>query len=151
MIRVVLAIPLTLALLLLTAAPSAATTTTTETFKDVTFTFVSGTPCTDGLATITTTSNGVMHTTVLDNGTVHGTFTQTGTFSLVPLDPTAQTISGHFAIWGGFNQNANNIETTFTFNATGRYADGTRFGAHTVDHINTSASDMLNMFNKLHC
>jgi hypothetical protein len=151
MIRFVLAIPLTVALVLLAATPSTATTTTTQTFKDVTMTFVAPTPCTAGLATITTTSNGVFHTTVLDNGTAHGTFTQTGTFALVPLDPTAQSISGHFAIWGGFNANADNFETTFTFNISGHYADGTPFSVHAVDHLNTTASGMMNLFSKLHC
>ena len=151
MIRFVLTIPLTVALVLFAATPGTATTTTTQTFKDVTMTFVAPTPCVEGLATITTTSNGVFHQTDLDNGTMHGTFTQTGTFSLVPLDPAAQSISGHFTIWGGFNANADNFETTFTFNLSGHYADGTQFGAHAVDHLNTSASGMLNLFSKLHC
>ena len=151
MIRFVLAITLTVALVLLAATPSTATTTVTQTMQNVTQTFVAPTPCTEGLATITTTSNGVFHITLLDDGTAHGTFTQTGTFTLVPLDPTAQSISGHFAIWGGFNGNANNVDTTFTFNISGQFADGAPFGAHAVNHINTTASGMFNLFSKLHC
>jgi hypothetical protein len=151
MIRFVLAVPLALALVLLAGTSSTATTTTTQTFKNVTETFVAGAPCSNGLATITTTSNGVFHTTVLDDGTMHGTFTQTGTFTAVPFDPTAQTISGHFTVWGGFNQNANNFVTTFTFNISGHSADGTPFSAHLVDHFNTTPNGMANFFTKLHC
>ena len=151
MIRFVLAIPLAVALMLLAATSSSATSIFTQTIHNDTETFIAATPCVEGLATITTTSNAVVHTTVLDGGTAHGTFTQAGTFTLVPLDTTAQTISGHFAIWGGFNVNAGKFETTFTFDLAGHYAGGTPFGAHAVDHLNTSPTGMANFFTKLHC
>ena len=88
-----------------------------ETFVDVV-----PTTCRGGgpLYTITTTSNLVLHETIFDDGRVHATFTQAGTFMAVPLeDPSLPSFTGRFTVWGGFNQNGNTVNGTFTFNLHG--------------------------------
>jgi hypothetical protein len=151
--RGVLAFSFSLALLLLAAVPASAAPaeTTTVIVKNVTDVFPTLHPCTGVLGTVTTVSNGVMHTTT-KNGTTHATFTQAGTFTFVPL-AAGPTFVGHFAIWGGFNGNNNNMSGTFTFNVTGKGSDGSRFSAHAVEHFSTSPGGPLlpNMFSKFHC
>ena len=99
------------------AVPAVAAPPVTETIilKGVTETFVDVAPtCEMGgpLYEITITYNSVEHETVFDDGRVHATFTQTGTFVAVPLDPSDPGGSGHFAIWGGFNQNGTSVNGT---------------------------------------
>jgi hypothetical protein len=140
---------------LLTAAPALAdppTTTTTheqglvETFVDVKPSCEEGGP----LFTITTTTNLVEHETVFADGRVHATFTQTGTFSAVPLgDPSLPSFTGHFTVWGGFNQNGTTVNGTFTFNIRGVGSDGSTFTNHNVDHFNVRPDGSVNEF--FHC
>jgi hypothetical protein len=141
--------------LLLTAAPALAdppiTTTTHE--KGLVETFVDVVPSCEGggpLYTITTTSNLVEHETVFADGRVHATFTQTGTFSAVPLDdPSLPSFTGHFTVWGGFNDNGTTVNGTFTFNVRGVGSDGSTFTNHNVDHFNVRPDGSVNEF--FHC
>jgi hypothetical protein len=150
-----LALVLLAAGLLLFAAPAFAqppTNVTThekglvETFVDVIPTCAEDGP----LYTITTTSNLVMHETIFDDGRVHATFTQTGKFSAVPLeDPSLPTFTGSFTQWGGFNQNGNTVNGTFTFSLRGRGSDGSRVSLHLVEHFNERPDGTVNEF--FHC
>ena len=141
--------------LLLVGAPAFAqppvTTTTVE--KNLVETFVDVIPsCEEGgpLYTITTTSNLVEHRTVFDDGREHDTFTQTGTFVAVPLeDPTLPSYTGKFTVWGGFNQNGNTVNGTFTFNVRGTGSDGSTFSNHVTDHFNQRPDGTVNEF--FHC
>jgi hypothetical protein len=140
---------------LLFAAPAFAQPPTTETTtqKGLVETFVDVVPsCEEGGPpyTITTTSNLVEHTTTFDDGRVHATFTQTGTFVAVPLDdPTLPSFTGRFTVWGGFNQNGNTVNGTFTFNVRGTGSDGSTFSNHVTDHFNARPDGTVNEF--FHC
>jgi hypothetical protein len=150
--RRIIALPFTVAVLLaLATAPAAAGPATTETVvaKDVVETFPTTDPCSGAPGDVTTTSNSVFHTTVKD-GTMHVTFTQTGTFTFTPAGP-GPSATGHFAIWGGFNENNQNVAGTFTFNVVGTRSDGSRISAHAVDHMNTTPAGTAYFFSKFHC
>jgi hypothetical protein len=133
-----------LAVLVLTlalASPAAARATSyTQTVHNVTEVLPPGPqsviPCTGAPATITVTYNGVFHINSLPGGEFWMTFTQTGTFTAVPLDSTQPTLTGRFTIWGNFNLNERNQNSTFTF--TVRASDGTVF--HDTAHFSMNAT-----------
>ena len=141
--------------LLLVGAPAFAQPPVTETTvqKNLVETFVDVVPsCEEGgpLYTITTTSNSIEHTTTFDDGRIHATFTQTGTFVAVPLeDPSLPSYTGKFTVWGGFNQNGNTVNGTFTFTAHWTGSDGSTFKNHTTDHFNERPDGTVNEF--FHC
>jgi hypothetical protein len=144
--------------LLLIGAPAIAQPPVTETIvqKDLVETFVDVIPCiVEGEEfpyTVTTTTNLVMHTTTFDDGRIHATFTQTGTFVAVPLDdPSLPTLSGRVTVWGGFNQNGQVVNGTFTFNARATGSDGSSFTFHSTDHFNTRPDGSINEFFRFHC
>jgi hypothetical protein len=97
---------------------------------------------------ITLTSNLVEHVTAFADGREHGTFTQTGTFVAKALEPGGLDASGKVTIWGGFNSNGKAVTSTFTFNVTGRYSDGTKISVHTVDHFNARPDGTENLFSR---
>lgn len=106
--------------------------------KNVTETFVESFTCDPAeLYEITITFTHIEHVTTFPDGRVHATFTDTGTFEAEALDPEQPDASGKFAVWGGFNENRQNVSGTFTFNVTGQYEDGTRINTHAVSHFNT--------------
>jgi hypothetical protein len=141
--------------LLLVGAPAFAQPPVTETTvqKNLVETFVDVVPSCEGggpLYTITTTSNLIEHTTTFDDGRIHATFTQTGTFVAVPLeDPSLPSYTGKFTTWGGFNQNGNTVNGTFTFNVRGTGSDGSTFQNHVTDHFNQRPYGTVNAF--YHC
>lgn len=130
---------LTVGLVLSLALPAWAGPPVTETTvqKGVTETIVETPFCEPGAThEITITYNLVEHATLFDDGRVHFTFTQTGKFVAEPLDSSGQSASGHFTVWGGFNDNGKTVNGTFTFNANGKFEDGTKLSVHAVDHFN---------------
>jgi hypothetical protein len=136
-----------------TAAAAPETTTTNahglvDTFVDVVPTCDNSAPA---LYTITTTSNAVEHDTVFADGRVHATFTQAGTFVAVPLvDPSLPSYTGHFATWGGFNQNSDSVVNgTDTFSVHGIGSDGSTFSVQQMEHFNTRPDGSVNEF--FHC
>jgi hypothetical protein len=141
--------------LLLVGAPAFAQPPVTQTTvqKNLVETFVDVVPSCEGGGpryTITTTSNAIEHTTTFDDGRIHATFTQTGTFVAVPLeDPSLPSYTGKFTVWGGFNQNGNTVNGTFTFTARGTGSDGSTFQNHTTDHFNQRPDGTVNEF--FHC
>jgi hypothetical protein len=141
--------------LLLVGAPAFAQPPVTETTveKNLVETFVDVVPTCEGggpLYTITTTSNLVEHTTTFDDGRIHATFTQTGTFVAVPLeDPSLPSYTGKFTIWGGFNQNNQTVNGTFTFTVHGIGSDGSTFNNHVTEHFNVRPDGTVNEF--FHC
>lgn len=118
----------------------------TETFVDVAPTCEEGGP----LYTITITFNLVEHSTVFADGRVHATFTQTGTFVGVPFGHAGPGASGHFAVWGGFNQNNKTVNGTFTFNVNGEFDDGTQISTHVVEHFNVTPTGAEFFFTHCH-
>jgi hypothetical protein len=141
--------------LLVAAVPASAgpPETETTTAQDVVETFVDVVPsCEEGgpLYTITTTGNLVEHITTFDDGRMHETFTQTGTFVAVPLsDPSLPTFTGHFTVWGGFNDNGSSASGTFTFSVNGVGSDGSRVTNHSVEHFNAPPDGSVHEF--FHC
>jgi hypothetical protein len=141
--------------LLAIAAPAVAQPPTTETTraKGLVETFVDVVPSCEedgALYTITTTSNLVMHETIFGDGRVHATFTQTGRFVAVPLeDPSLASFTGHFTVWGGFNQNKTTVNGTFTLSVRGTGSDGSRLNVHFTDHFNERPDGTVNEF--FHC
>jgi len=131
------------------AAPAAyagGPTTTVTHAHGVTETFVdTGANCSDDPYLVTVTYNGVFKESVFEDGRAHVTFTQTGTFMATPI-ADGQAGSGHFTIWGGFNANGKTVNGTFTFNATGTNADGTRISTHGVDHFNVRPDGVEHAF-----
>jgi hypothetical protein len=141
--------------LLLIAAPAFAQppTNTTTTQKGLVETFVDVIPTCeeDGPPyTITITSNLITHETIFDDGRIHATFTQTGTFSAVPLeDPSLPSFTGKFTQWGGFNQNGQTVNGTFTFNLHGTGSDGSKVSINLVEHFNARPDGSVNEL--FHC
>jgi len=52
------------------------------------------------------------------------------------MDPTQADASGRFTIWGGFNDNGNTENGTFTLRISGQLEDGTRINSQAVEHFN---------------
>ena len=142
--------------LLAVAAPALAQPPTTVTTheKGLVETFVDVIPTCDedgALFTITTTSNFVLHETIFDDGRVHATFTQTGKFVAVPLeDPSLPSFTGRFTQWGGFNQNGQTVNGTFTFSLHGTGSDGSTVSINLVDHFNERPDGTVNQFFRCH-
>src|SRR6266508_4082517 len=57
--------------------------------------------------------------------------------------------TGKFTVWGGFNQNGNTVNGTFTFNVRGSGSDGSTFKNHTTEHFNVRPDGTVNEF--FHC
>ena len=132
---VISALLLTLAL----ASPAVAQATSyTQTFHDVTEVMVDVIPCTGAPATITITYNGVAHINSLPGGEFWATFTETGKVSLT--DANGVSYSGHFTVWGGFNLNERNTNSTFTLTVRLAGSDGSTIVAHEVQHFALNAN-----------
>lgn len=144
---------LSAALVVAMALPAGAAPPVTETNVEhgLTETFIDFFTCDeDDLYEITVSFMLIEHVTEFPDGRVHFTFTQTGTFDAVPLDPADQPASGHFAVWGGFNDNGKTVNGTFTFNVNGRYADGSKISTHFVGHFNVRPDGSENFFERCH-
>jgi hypothetical protein len=132
-----------------TAWAAKPTVTHTEVRKNVTESFPELDPCL-GSVTINLVYNDIFHITEFvsgpNEGSVHVTFTQAGRFLIETADPTLPNFTGHFAVWGGFNGNRQSASGTFTFNAVGRAADGTRVRFHAVEHFNVTPNGVENEF-----
>ena len=154
MFRRLFAAVLAAGLLLLIGAPAYAAPPVTETTtaKNVVDTFVDvGPGCDDGaLFTVTTTTNVIEHATVFDDGRIHATFTQSGTFVAVSLEDPSVTLTGHLAVWGGFNDSGKEVNGTFTFNISGTGSDGSRFHQNELEHFNTTPTGMEFFFTRCH-
>jgi len=138
-------------LVLGTAAPADAAPPETETIveKDQTDTFVDFFTCDPAaLYEITIVFSHVEHVTIFPDGRIHVTFTDVGTFEAEALDPSLPDASGHFTIWGGFNENGTTVNGTFTFNVSGTYDDGSRVSTHAVDHFNVRPDGTENFFSR---
>jgi hypothetical protein len=125
--------------------------TFTQTFKNQTDQFVDFVPCRDYEATITITYNGVLHFTVNKAGDFWATGTMTGSATVVPLDPSNPSFTGHFTTWFGESDNKQNgvDHSTFTVHLSG--SDGSTIKAHETAHVSSSASGMTVSFDKLMC
>ena len=152
MIRRLSAMLLAAFLVLLGGPALASPVTETTTQKNLVENFVDVVPTCEGggpLYDITTTSNLVEHVTVFDDGRIHATFTQTGKFVAEPLEAGLPSYTGSFTTWGGFNDNGQTVNGTFTFSVRGKGSDGSRFINSSVDHFNERPDGSVNAF--FHC
>jgi hypothetical protein len=146
--RLVVSLAVLVLTLALASPATARATSYTQTVHDATDTFVDVNPCTGAPVTITVTYNGVFHINSLPGGEFWTTFTQTGTVTAVPLDLTQPTLTGRFTVWGNFNLNERNQNSTFTF--TVRLSDGTVF--HDTAHFTMNANgEITTSFDKPSC
>jgi hypothetical protein len=130
-------------------AAGAVSETTTE--HGATDTFTDVVPCgAEGPYDITITYNEVEHSTIGPKS-MHFTFTQTGTFVAVPQDPSLPTYTGHFTMWGGFNENAKTASGTFTFSLHGTGSDGSTIAFNGVEHFNVTPDGVENEFSFENC
>lgn len=68
----------------------------------------------------------------------------------VPLeDPSLRSFTGSFTVRGGFNQNNQVVNGTFTFSERGKGSDGSQFTFHTTGHFNVRPDRTVNDF--FHC
>ena len=100
------------------------------------------------LYNVTTTTNLVEKDTIFANGTEHATFTQTGKVRAVPADGTGPTYTGQVTIWGGFNQNAQSVASTFTFSVSLKGSDGSRISTQQVEHSSVRPDGSVHEFFK---
>jgi hypothetical protein len=131
--------------LLLVGAPAFAQPPVTETRHEKNFveTFVDVVP--------TCEAEAPPYTTTFDDDRVHATFTQTGTVVAVPLeDPSLPSYTGKFTIWGGFNQNNQTVNGTFTFTVHLTGSDGSTVKTHFTDHFNVRPNGTENFFSRCH-
>jgi hypothetical protein len=127
-------------LAVVTGASANGAGTVSQTFTShtpqVLFTDNSGNPCTGDAGTFAAVAtNQVFHlTTNVNGGWVTGTAEGTATFT--PTDPTAESLSGHFAAWFGESANRTIDVQHDIFNVVLTGADGSRVTMHMVDHVN---------------
>jgi len=129
-------------------------------------TFVDSVPCI-GDWVIHTVSNSTEHGVSNKNG-FWETFTQTGTFetgdqainvvrddddNVVSYDlvPAGVHYSGHFTIWGNFNLNPKELNSTFTFSGHGTGSDGSSFQWNQLFHMNMTGDITRSAFDKSSC
>lgn len=134
------------------AAPAVADaghTVSVTTTEHGTFTETDATDfCTGEPITPTIAGNSVFHVTYFPTGDEGwGTFTTTGTASY--LQPsTGLTYSGRVTVWGNFNSNNQNGNSTFTatFNLTAVDSSGVTHSetGHVVEHVTFNAADPTN-------
>jgi hypothetical protein len=127
-------------------AVSAAETQTTH-WKDAPFT-APDSDCSGAPVTLSGFTSGVEHITFLDSGGVQATFTEVVTFTAVR---GTETFTGRWTAWGGFNLNAQNIATTFTFNATGTSDLGTKLRLRVTEHFSLSATGIVRELSRFTC
>lgn len=119
----------------------------TLTIKNQSLSMPSPNPCSGTPGTVTETlSNQIFHETVNGAGDVWLTSTATGSAGFVPLDGTQPSYSGHTTSWMGESLNRNNAALTETLSITLRGTDGSTISAHMVNHLNFSATGIVNTF-----
>jgi hypothetical protein len=90
-------------------------------------------PCTGHKVLVTETINAVEHVTYfVGEDEVWATFTTEGSASFTE---GGVDYSGHFTVWGNFNVNERNSNSTFTFSIFLNGSDGSRISSHEVAHI----------------
>jgi hypothetical protein len=129
-------------------------------------TFVDVVPCI-GDFELHTVANATQHGVSNKNGDWE-TFTETGTFetgdraiNVVRNDngdvlswglvPANVQYSGHFTIWGNFNGNPREWNSTFTFSGHGTGSDGTSFRWNNLEHINVTGEITRSAFDRSSC
>ncbi len=141
-----------------------------QTQQDATDTFFDTVPCASdtGFFEITLDYNSTERFT-----DERGHFTQTGTFSAVPVTPTAfaeeehdghthiypiaadprpgDTYSGRFTISGTGNDNGNATTETFNFRINGTSSDGEEIGGHAIYHETTANGESRSLIERETC
>ncbi len=128
----------TLTVLILAGVASAAGGTHTQSFTDNfhgTQTTTDLNPCPGNTVDISQTSNIVNHVTFFPaSDEVWFTFTEEDNFTAVD-EGTAVIYTGHSTVWGNFNLNEQNSNSTFTSTIRATGSDGSTLLSHDVTHF----------------
>jgi len=150
-----LALPAGFLLAVVLAAPAAAggdhTVSFTETFHG-TSTSTDTNPCaSNDTVDITQTGNGVQHVTYFPAGDeLWATFTQEGAFSGVD-EITGVVYTGRSTVWGNYNVNEQNSNSTFTFSIRATGSDGSTMTGHETTHFTMiPGGSVVVSFDKIH-
>ncbi|MEP6852520.1 MAG: hypothetical protein ABJA87_07680 [bacterium] len=105
-------------------------------------------PCTGAPGVATFDGNSVEHVTFFPAGDeVWATFTETGK---VTVTWDGVTYTGHVTVWGNFNLNEKNSNTTFTLSIRLFAPDGSSVVVHEVTHFALNANGVVTVdFDKL--
>jgi hypothetical protein len=100
-------------------------------------------PCTGAATTgFNAFGNVIEHETFfIEDGQVTevwATFTETGKVSVT--DANGVSFTGHFTVWGNFNLNEKNTNSTFTLTVNLAGSDGSTIVAHEVQHFALNAN-----------
>ena len=124
------------------AGGSGHTVTMTENFHGTT-TFQDFNPCTGELLDITGVGNSVNHVTYFPGGDeVWATFTETDKITATGT-VTGVVYTGHSTVWGNFNVNERNSNTTFTNTIVVRGSDGSTIKLHDVSHVTYNGNGII--------
>ena len=105
-------------------------------------------PCNGHVIAIAVDGNSVEHITFFPDGDeVWMTFTTTGKFTGIDGDVT---YTGHFTVWGNFNLNERNSNSTFTFSLRAVGSDGSVIIGHETAHFALNANGTVTVsFDKM--
>jgi hypothetical protein len=106
-------------------------------------------PCSGVVGTATTTTNSIVHTTVNGAGDVWVTNTVTSQFTFVPNVSGPPSYHGEMTFWFGASLNKNNLVFHDIGNIVLNGSDGSQITLKILDHLNFSASGMMNSFSVL--
>ena len=141
--------------LMFTGSPAIAADVTTATHvkHGVVETFVDVIPSCEGGGpryNITTTSTTLRHRTKFADGRIHVAFKSTGTFVADPKNnPSLPSYTGKFTQSGGFNDNGQETNGTFTFSVRGSGTDGSSFRNQSTEHFDQRPDGSVHEF--FHC
>ncbi len=135
------------ATLILALAPTGAQAAKHETVtitqhQHGTFPIAGKNPCTGVQVSGTQSINAVEHETYfVDEDELWATFTEEGNVDLT--DTNGVTYSGHITVWGGFNVNERNRNSTFTQSLRITGSDGSLITGHEVAHFTYNGNGEL--------
>jgi hypothetical protein len=104
-------------------------------------------PCTGETGTADLVFTSIFVLTLRPNDTLSLAAQAIGYFTLVPDDPTEQTITGHFVATDTLGGGVNDVETS-VLTAQGTASDGSKFSVQFITHLNETGTGVTLSFDK---